>query len=102
MSIKKQILKSKPLCKVTFEISPDFVGEAEKVNILGSFNNWTPAVHEMKKLKDGTFKTTIDLPVNEIHEFRYLVDGQRWITDMESDQLAASGFGQEMNSVIEL
>jgi 1,4-alpha-glucan branching enzyme len=102
MGIKKQSLKSKPLCKVTFEISPDFIGQAEKVSVLGSFNNWTPGIHNMKKLKDGTFKTTIDLPVNENHSFRYLVDDSKWLTDMEADKLQASGFGQEQNSVITL
>ena len=102
MSIKKQALKSKPLCKVTFEISPDFAGNAEKISVLGTFNAWNPAVHEMKKLKDGTFKTTIDLASNETHQFRYLADGKVWITETEADALTPSGYGQEMNAVIEL
>lgn len=100
MAIKKQFLKSKPVCKVTFEISPDFVGQAEKVSVLGSFNNWDPSAHEMKKLKDGTFKTTIDLPTDTNHEYRYLVDGSKWITDLDADKLTDSGFANEMNSVV--
>ena len=49
MSIKKQFLKSKPVCKVTFALDADGINGAEKVAILGDFNNWNPSTHEMKK-----------------------------------------------------
>jgi hypothetical protein len=102
MSIKKQFLKSKPLCKVTFELTPETVGSVDHVSILGSFNNWNPTVNEMKKLKDGTFKTTLDLEVEKEHEFRYLVDGKIWINDNDADKLVHSGVGADKNSVLAL
>jgi 1,4-alpha-glucan branching enzyme len=102
MSIKKQFLKSKPLCKVTFELTPETVGAAEHVSILGSFNSWSPSLHQMKKLKDGTFKTTLDLDIESEHQFRYLVDGKIWLNDEEADKFINSGVGSEKNSVIAL
>ena len=37
MAIKKQFLKSKPVCKVTFSLPAE---EAKKVSVVGSFNEW--------------------------------------------------------------
>ena len=40
MSLKKQFLKSKPICKVTFCLMDDEVQNAKKIQLLGSFNAW--------------------------------------------------------------
>ena len=37
MAIKKQYLKSKPVCKVTFSVPAE---EAKKVAVVGTFNEW--------------------------------------------------------------
>ena len=37
MAIKKQYLKSKPVCKVTFSVPAK---EATKVAVVGDFNEW--------------------------------------------------------------
>ena len=39
MAIKKQYLKTKQTCKVTFTVSAK---EANKVSVLGDFNQWNP------------------------------------------------------------
>jgi 1,4-alpha-glucan branching enzyme len=59
MSIKKQVVKSKPVVKVTFSIEAK---EAISAFVVGDFNNWNPAEGELSKLKNGTFKATFDLP----------------------------------------
>ena len=58
MAIKKQYLKSKPVCKVTFSIEAE---DAKKVSVVGSFNDWNAKKAPLKKLKNGTFKGTLDL-----------------------------------------
>ena len=49
MSISKQYLKTKPVCKVTFKLTADRLPAATQVALLGEFNNWDPAALPMKK-----------------------------------------------------
>jgi hypothetical protein len=100
MSIKKQLLKSKPICKVTFEISPEEGKKISSASVLGSFNDWHSDIHPMKKLKDGSFKITLDLENGTTHQFRYFVDKKNWLTDREADGFVPTGFGNEMNALI--
>lgn len=37
MAIKKQFVKTKPVCKVTFSVAAK---EADEVAVIGDFNNW--------------------------------------------------------------
>jgi 1,4-alpha-glucan branching enzyme len=103
MSLKKQYLKSKPVCKVTFSMDKEAVAGAEKVDLLGEFNNWNTAEPvSMKKLKNGAFKVTIDLPSETEFQFKYLLDGEKWINDDSADKYVNSGLGAEENSVVTL
>lgn len=99
MSIKKQYLKSKPVCKVTLSLPKEAAETAESVYVVGEFNQWKENTHPMKKLKSGDFKTTIDLEVGQEYEFRYLIDGQRWENDWEADKYVPNNFATE-NSVL--
>ena len=58
MAISKQYLKSKPVCKVTFSIAAE---DANEVSLVGTFNNWDTKAEPLKKLKNGTFKGTLNL-----------------------------------------
>jgi len=42
MAIKKQFLKSKPVCKVTFQIESP---EVQTAQVIGSFNDWNEPVN---------------------------------------------------------
>ena len=53
MPIKKQFIKSKPVCKVTFSIEAK---EATQAAVVGDFNNWNAEEGALSKLKNGTFK----------------------------------------------
>ena len=44
MSIKKQFLKSRPVCKVTFRVDKEAANTAEKLYIVGDFNQWDKQV----------------------------------------------------------
>ena len=100
MSLKKQFLKSKPICKVTFNLASDLVEGAKKAAILGDFNNWDPKETNMRKLKNGSFTKTLDLEVGKEYQFRYLVDGTKWINDTEADKYVNSGISTEENGVV--
>ncbi|MDP2058307.1 MAG: isoamylase early set domain-containing protein [Flavobacteriaceae bacterium] len=101
MALKKQFLKSKPVCKVTFDLSPEQVGDAKKVSVVGDFNDWKEKKGlVLKKLKDGGFKGAIDLAVGAEYQFRYLVDGEKWINDDQADKYVNSGVSFEDNSVV--
>lgn len=102
MSTTKKYLKSKPLCKVTFKLPKGIAVGAKEVALLGEFNNWSPATHILEGSKDGSFKTTIDLETGKSYEYRYLIDGAKWVNDDAPDSLTASGIGEELNSVLSL
>ena len=102
MSLKKQFLKSKPVCKVTFTLEAELVDGGKQVALLGEFNNWDPAESSMRKLKDGSFTKTLDLEVGHNYPFRYLVDGDRWVNDKEADQYTRSTVPGQQNCVVEL
>ncbi|MEO5905322.1 MAG: isoamylase early set domain-containing protein [Saprospiraceae bacterium] len=102
MSLKKQFLKSKSVCKVTFTVDAELIAGGKEVAILGQFNNWDPSEDTMRKLKDGSFTKTIELEVGQEYQFRYLVDGERWINEPQADKYLHSGVAAEENSVVAL
>jgi len=99
--IKKEYLKSKALCKVTFRLPKDAVKGAENVTIVGDFNNWNVTEMPMKKLKSGDFTLTLELPCNREYNFRYLIDTNKWENDWFADKYVPNDLGEE-NSVISL
>ena len=100
MAITKKYLKSKPLCKVTFAVPAE---EAKKVAVVGSFNDWNEKnAVQLKKLKNGTFKGTVDLEKDNTYEFRYLVDGTTYINDDQADAYAWNDFAGAENGVLSL
>lgn len=102
MSIKKQILKTKPQANVTFQLSAKAAVGAEKVTVVGEFNDWDTTATEMKKLKSGDFKATVKLATGKEYQFRYLIDGQKWENDWDADKYVPNQLTFEDNSVVEL
>jgi len=97
--IKKQFLKCRPTCKVTFKLPKEAAPEAKTVAIMGDFNNWSTEATLMKKSKDGSFSATLELDCNREYRFRYLIDGSRWENDWNADRYEKNPFGGE-DSVI--
>ena len=100
MSIKKQYLKSKPICKVTLSLPKEAAPNAKKVALVGEFNDWDKQSTPMRKLKSGVFKTTINLDVGQEYQFRYLIDGEKWENDWAADKYIGNGVSYEENSVV--
>lgn len=100
MSITKKALKSKAVTKVTFNADKEVVNGANSVAVVGEFNNWNPEANPMTALKTGGFKTTIDLEQGKEYQFRYLIDGEKWVNEPNADKQVQSQFADASNSVI--
>ena len=102
MSLKKQYLKTKSVCKVTFQIPEQRGDGVQSALLLGDFNNWSHASVPMKRLRNGAFSLTLDLEKGRQYQFRYLLDGDRWENEPEADGSVLSPFGDSFNSVVVL
>lgn len=98
MAIAKQYLKTKPVCKVTFTVPAE---EAKNVTVVGDFNNWSTEGSTLKKLKNGTFKGTFDLPKENAYEFKYIIDGD-YVNEAEADSYQWNDYAGSENAVLEL
>jgi hypothetical protein len=72
---------------------------AQKVFVVGSFNNWRPAETAMQLASDGTWIRELALTPGR-HEYLFLVDGQ-WLPDPQAKQYAPNPFGGQ-NSLLEV
>lgn len=98
MAISKQYLKTKPVCKVTFTIAAE---DAKKVAVVGDFNSWNPKGGALKKMKNGNFKGTFDLPKDHSYEFKYLIDGE-YVNEAQADRYQWNDYAGTENGVLEL
>jgi 1,4-alpha-glucan branching enzyme len=98
--MKKRFLKTKPVCKVTFELPQEAARGARKVALVGEFNSWDGESALMKRRKDGSFSITLDLPANREYQFKYLIDGDCWENDWQADKYLPSSIGDCENSVV--
>lgn len=98
MSIKKQFIKTKPVCKVTFSIADK---EAKSIAVVGDFNNWNTNEGTLSQLKNGTFKGVFELNKDTSYEFKYLVDGV-YVNEPEADSYRWNDFAGSENSVLNL
>lgn len=100
MAFTKKFLKSKPVCKVTFKLTPEEAKRAKKVQLVGEFNDWDKTSSPMKKLKNGAFTQTVDLPAGKEYRFRYLLDDEQWENDWAADRYIPSPLSYDDDSVI--
>lgn len=98
MAIKKQFVKSKPVCKVSFTVQNK---EAKSVAVVGDFNNWNAEEGNLPKLKNGSFKATFEIPSSNSYEFRYFIDGV-FENEAEADAQKWNDFAGAENSVLVL
>jgi 1,4-alpha-glucan branching enzyme len=96
MSIKKQFVKTKPVCKVTFSVEAKTANQA---SVVGDFNNWSLEEGALSKLKNGTFKATFDLNKDAIYEFKYVIDGV-FVNEPEADSFRWNDYAGAENSVL--
>jgi 1,4-alpha-glucan branching enzyme len=103
MPIKKQFLKTRPVVKVTFEVSQEASRGAHQVFLICEANNWERM--PLKRLKKGNFKGTFDLPTNvqDDYEYRFcmvMADGREvYDNDWTADSYRPNPVGGD-NSVV--
>lgn len=100
MSVKKQYMKKKPLCKVTFRLNKKQARHARTVHVVGDFNGWDTGATPMVKLKRGAFSVIVDLEKGREYQFRYLLNGTDWVNDSGADHYVTTPYGDENNCVI--
>ena len=71
--------------------------EASSVAVVGNFNGWSPATHQMKKNGD-TWELTVSLAPGR-YAYRFLVDQKKQVLDPSSAATEADGYGGK-NSVL--
>jgi 1,4-alpha-glucan branching enzyme len=103
MALTKTFVKSKSLYKVTFTVPAEAAAETKKVALVGEFNGWNPEeAIALKKQKDGSFKTSLELAAGE-YQFRYILDDEKWENDWEADKYVPAGVDSAAeNSVVVL
>ncbi|HWP91348.1 MAG TPA: isoamylase early set domain-containing protein [Thermodesulfobacteriota bacterium] len=98
--IKKQYLKSKSLCKVTFKLPKEAAPDAQTVNIVGDFNRWNKEETPMKRLRNGDFTVTLELETGREYKFKYLIDDVRWENDWHADRYEPNVYGTDDSVVV--
>ncbi len=67
--------------KITFQLSANIVADATSGILVGEFNNWDfENGISLKKQKDGSLKTTLELEPG-IYQYRYFLNDGRWVND---------------------
>jgi 1,4-alpha-glucan branching enzyme len=101
--LKKQYIKSRNVYKVTFRLAkheqPEY--RITSATLVADFNDWSFTDTPLVKLKNGDFKVVLELEPGNKHEFRYLLNGEKWYNEWEADEYIPGDFGKD-NSVIEL
>jgi 1,4-alpha-glucan branching enzyme len=98
LMIKKRFLKNN-VVKVEFVLPEEIAANTESAFVVGDFNDWSETATPMQKLKNGTFKATLNLEANREYQFRYLVNGSQWRNDGHADQYVQNPYSGD-NSVI--
>ena len=100
--LRKRYIRSRNVCKVTFELSETelLAGvKAESVHLVGEFNDWDHNAAPLTRRKGGVFSVTLELAPGSQYQFRYLVNGVHWCNNCYEDAYLSTGFG-ESNCVV--
>lgn len=75
--------------RVTFELPQGLW--AESIHLVGDFNGWDVESHPFHRARDGSWSIAVDLPDVKPYRFRYLVDGECWLTDGQARPASDDG-----------
>ncbi len=81
---------------VTFEMPASL--KVGGLCLAGDFNDWSTSATPMKRLKDGSWSTTVNLTPGT-YRYRYVADSAKWLNDPQAERHEPSGFGED-NSVV--
>lgn len=97
------LLASLALALATQNVSHEFVYNADRdlkrVTVAGTFNNWNKDATPMTADSDGrTWRKSLSLPVGK-HYYKFVLDGENWITDPKGLRNEDDGNGN-LNTVL--
>jgi hypothetical protein len=73
--------------------------EAHSVAVVGAFNDWRPEATPLSDDDhDGVWDARVILPAGQ-HEYMFVVDGERWVSDPMAGRYVDDGFGRQ-NAVL--
>ena len=75
--------------RITFVLPAD--RPAGRVSVVGTFNDWTPGAHELRKRSNGTRSVTVTVDAGETICFRYLGESGSWFDDPDADAVTDAG-----------
>lgn len=76
-------------CTLTFALPASAL--QGPVSVVGTFNDWTPGVHTLRRRSNGTVSTKVVVPAGSTVRFRYLGDQGRWFDDADADEITPEG-----------
>jgi 1,4-alpha-glucan branching enzyme len=100
MAINKRFLKSRPTCKVTFELAPEAAGDARCICLVGDFNDWKLGDTRLSRRKNGTYAAIVELPTGREYQYRYVLDDGTWLNDPAADRYVATPYGDSENCIV--
>ena len=96
--IYKEELPDGERVRVTFELPSSLW--AERVNLVGDFNDWDTSKHELSQSRaTGNWRISLVLPRGNEYQFRYLINGRDWHNDWHADRYVSNKYGSD-NSVV--
>jgi 1,4-alpha-glucan branching enzyme len=78
------------IVRVTFALPADEPDGA--VSVVGSFNDWDPLAHPLRKRANRTRSAVVTVPAGSTLHFRYLAEGGRWF----DDETVSAAAGQDV------
>ena len=72
---------------------------ADSVSVAGDFNGWSHVATPLKRNDSGLWSTEIVVPRGGRFEYKFVIDGQRWIEDPSNGMKAPNNYGG-LNSVL--
>ena len=71
---------------------------ANRVTVVGDFNQWDPHASPLARSADGRWRMRISMQPGR-HEYAFVIDNHHWVTDPLAPQAPDLGFGHP-NSVV--
>jgi hypothetical protein len=66
---------------------------ARKVALVARFNRWQPAEHTLQEIRPGVWQIRVPTPPEGQYAYKFLIDGERWIHDVENPARIEDGGG---------
>jgi serine protease AprX len=73
--------------------------EATEVAVAGDFNGWSQSETTLRKSESGLWLAEVKTPVPGRYQYKFVVDGHRWIEDPNNGMKVADGYGG-LNSLL--